>query len=113
MGSLCCSCNAGGRISTVAEQVWRQGDGGWAYFKDHRYHMGCPRFLAKGLPIGSGATEAACKPLVQQQSCASGMHRKTKSANIVLIMRALTQTAGRWTQFWQKIDQCGPSTAAD
>ncbi len=97
----------GRTYSTVAEPVRRQRDGGWTCFKNHRHHMGYPRFLAKGLPIGSGATEVARMPLVQQRSYASGMHWKTKGANIVLILRALTQTAGRWTQFWQKIDQFG------
>ncbi len=69
--------------------------------------MDYPAFLAEGLPIGSGVTEAACKTLVKQRLCASGMRWKTKGAGIVLSLRALTQTAGRWTQFWQKIDQFG------
>jgi hypothetical protein len=40
---------------------------------------------------------------------ASGMRWKTKGAKIaiVLSLRALTNTAGRWAQFWQKIDQFG------
>jgi hypothetical protein len=33
------------------------------------------------------------------------MRWKTKGAKIVRSLRALTRTAGRWTQFWQKIDQ--------
>jgi len=39
--------------------------------------------------------------------CVSGMRRKTKGAKIVLSLRALTNTVGRWTQFWQRIDQFG------
>ncbi len=35
------------------------------------------------------------------------MRWKTKGAGIVLSLRALVQTAGRWTQFWEKIDQFG------
>jgi hypothetical protein len=35
------------------------------------------------------------------------MRSKAKGARIVLSLRALTNTAGRWTQFWQKIDQFG------
>jgi len=67
--------------------------------------MNYPGFLAEHLPIGSGVTEAACKTLVKQRLCASGMRWKNKGAGIVLSLRALTQTVGRWTQFWRKIDR--------
>ena len=67
--------------------------------------MHYPEFVAAGLPIGSGVTEAACKTLVKQRLCASGMRWKDKGATIVLSLRALTQTVGRWAQFWEKIDQ--------
>jgi len=79
----------------------------WTYFNNHRHPMDYPGFLAEHLPIGSGVTEAACKSLVKQRLCASGMRWKTKGAKIVLSLRALTNTPGRWTQFWQKIDQFG------
>ena len=69
--------------------------------------MSYPKFLAEHLPIGSDVTEAACKTLVKQRLCASGMRWKNKGAGIVLSLRALTQTVGRWTQFWEKIDQFG------
>jgi len=54
-----------------------------------------------------GVTEAACKTLVKQRLCASGMRWKNKGAKIVLRLRALTRTTGRWAQFRQKIDQFG------
>lgn len=79
----------------------------WTYFTNHRHQMDYPGFLAAGLPIGSGVTEAACKTLVKQRLCASGMRWKTQGAGIVLSLRALTHTAGRWAQFWRKIDQFG------
>jgi hypothetical protein len=79
----------------------------WTYFNNHRHHMDYPGFLAENLPIGSGVTEAACKSLVKQRLRASGMRWKTKGAKIVLSLRALTNTVGRWTQFWQKIGQFG------
>ena len=79
----------------------------WTYLSNHHHHMDYPGFLAENLPIGSGVTEAACKTLVKQRLCASGMRWKTKGAKIVLSLRALTNTVGRWTQFWQKIDQFG------
>ncbi|WP_295430879.1 ISKra4 family transposase [uncultured Thiodictyon sp.] len=79
----------------------------WTYFTNHRHQMDYPGFVAAGLPIGSGVTEAACKTLVKQRLCASGMRWKNKGAKIVLSLRALTHTTGRWAQLWQKIDQVG------
>jgi hypothetical protein len=35
------------------------------------------------------------------------MRWKTKGAKIILSLRSLVNTAGRWAQFWQKIDQFG------
>jgi hypothetical protein len=79
----------------------------WTYLSNHRHQMDYPGFLAENLPIGSGVTEAACKTLVKQRLCASGMRWKNKGAKIILSLRSLANTAGRWTQFWQKIDQFG------
>jgi hypothetical protein len=79
----------------------------WTYCSNHRHQMYYPGFLAANQPIGSGVTEAACKILVKQRLCVSGMRWKTKGAGIVLSLRALTHTVGRWTQFSQKIDQFG------
>lgn len=91
----------------LAQKVRDEALSAWTYFTNHRHQMDYPGFLAERLPIGSGVTEAACKTLVKQRLCASGMRWKNKGAKIVLSLRALTHTAGRWTQFWQKIDQFG------
>ena len=61
----------------------------------------------KNLPIGSGVTEAACKTLVKQRLCGSGMRWKDQGAKVILSLRALVQSKGRWQQFWSKIDQYG------
>jgi hypothetical protein len=63
--------------------------------------------IANCLPIGSGVTEAACKTLVKQRLCGSGMRWKNKGARVILSLRALIQSKGRWQQFWSKIDQFG------
>jgi hypothetical protein len=57
--------------------------------------------------IGSGVTEAACKTLVKQRLCGSGMRWKDQGAKVILSLRALVQSKGRWQQFWDKIDQYG------
>jgi hypothetical protein len=77
------------------------------YFKNHRELMDYSTHVEQQLPIGSGVTEAACKTLVKQRLCASGMRWKNSGAGIVLNLRALVQSNGRWSQFWDKINQFG------
>jgi len=64
------------------------------------------------VPIGSGVTEAACKVLVKQRLCGSGMKWKEPGAAAVLSLRCLSYTTDRWSQFWRKIDQFGYPVAA-
>jgi hypothetical protein len=63
-------------------------------------------------PIGSGVTEAACKVIVKQRLCGSGMKWKEPGAAAVLSVRCLTYTRERWDQFWSKIDRHGFPVAA-
>ncbi|MCK5897885.1 MAG: hypothetical protein KAG06_02295 [Methylococcales bacterium] len=74
------------------------------YFSNHQQMMDYPTQLEKNLPIGSGVTEAACKTLVKQRLCGSGMRWKNKGARVVLFLRALVQSKGRWQQFWENIE---------
>jgi hypothetical protein len=64
------------------------------------------------VPIGSGVTEAACKVLVKQRLCGSGMKWKEPGAAAVLSLRCLTYTTDRWSQFWKRIDRYGYPVAA-
>ena len=64
------------------------------------------------IPIGSGVTEAACKVLVKQRLCGSGMRWKERGAAAVLSVRCLTYTPERWSQFWSRIDRGGFPVAA-
>ena len=52
-------------------------------------------------------TEAACKTLIKQRLCCSGMRWKEKGASIILSLRALILTSTRWDQFWNKLNQYG------
>ena len=70
------------------------------------------RWWSRSVPIGSGVTEAACKVLVKQRLCGSGMKWKEPGAAAVLSLRCLTYTTERWSQFWAKIDQYGFPVAA-
>lgn len=59
------------------------------------------------LPIGSGVTEAACKSVVKQRMCGSGMKWKFSGAQSVLRLRAKRLTKGAWEAFWTKVGQIG------
>ncbi|MCP5088570.1 MAG: ISKra4 family transposase, partial [Rhodobacteraceae bacterium] len=82
------------------------------YYDNHHHQMDYVRFQAQHLPIGSGVTEAACKTLVKQRLCGSGMKWKETGAATVLSLRALVLTAARWEQFWAKVNQYGFPIAA-
>ena len=68
--------------------------------------------VAANQPIGSGVTEAACKVIVKQRLCNSGMKWKEPGAAAVLSLRCLNHTPERWSQFWAKIDRWGFPVAA-
>jgi hypothetical protein len=77
------------------------------YFTNQKARMDYPTYLAENLPIGSGVVEAACKTLVKQRLCGAGMRWKHQGAKVILSLRALIQSTGRWAQFWEKIEQFG------
>ena len=68
--------------------------------------------VAANEPIGSGVTEAACKVIVKQRLCGSGMKWTEEGAAVVLSLRALSYTPERWSQFWSKVDRWGFPVAA-
>jgi hypothetical protein len=74
--------------------------------------MDYPSRVRANEPIGSGVTEAACKVVVKQRLCGSGMKWKEPGAAAVLSVRCLTYTTDRWDQFWGKIDRYGFPVAA-
>jgi hypothetical protein len=74
--------------------------------------MSYAELVAQQIPIGSGVTEAACKVLVKQRLCGSGMRWKERGAAAVLSVRCLTYTPQRWSQFWSRIDRSGFPVAA-
>jgi hypothetical protein len=68
------------------------------YFKNQRERMDYAGYQARGLPIGSGVVEAACKTLATQRLKRSGMSwRDGKQA--ILTIRSLQQS-NRWAAAW-------------
>ncbi len=96
-----------GRKRKLSDQVRADLTSALTYFENHQHLMDYATHIEQRLPIGSGVTEAACKTLVKQRLCCSGMRWKNAGAGIVLNLRALVQSVGRWDQFWDKINQFG------
>jgi hypothetical protein len=68
------------------------------YVKNQRHRMDYADYQARGLPIGSGLVEAACKTLATQRLKRSGMSwRQGKQA--ILTIRSLQQSQ-RWSAAW-------------
>jgi hypothetical protein len=70
------------------------------YFTDHAARMDYPRFVARQLPIGSGAIESTCKTLIQAREKQAGMRWSHDGAQVVASLRALHRS-GRWDHFWR------------
>ena len=83
------------------------------YFANHLHQMQYKRYQDMGWPIGSGVTEAACKTLVKQRLCRSGMRWTEHGAQVILSLRALLLSETRWSQFWRKIEQFGVPAIAN
>ena len=77
------------------------------YFHNHQHQMNYALYRDRNYPIGSGVTEAACKTVIKQRLCCSGMRWKQKGAAAILSLRALVLTPTRWNQFWNKLNQYG------
>lgn len=77
------------------------------YFENHQHQMLYAEALENNLPIGSGVTEAGYKVIIKARLCAAGMKWKEWGVSIVLSLRTLSYSTGRWEQFWAKINQYG------
>jgi len=64
-------------------------------------------------PGGGGFQAPVCQAglleILADECCGAGagMRWKEQGARIVLTLRSLTITEGRWGQFWRKVDQYG------
>ena len=69
------------------------------YFRNHRRRMGYAEAKARGLPIGSGVVEAACKTLVTERLKRSGMRWGLPGGQAILTLRSLVQSQ-RFDHAW-------------
>jgi hypothetical protein len=72
------------------------------YYINHLSSMDYAGWQKKGQPIGSGVTEAACKTLIKQRMCQSGMRWSIKASDALISLRALYLTPSRWEHFWKQ-----------
>ena len=77
------------------------------YFTNHIHQMDYYGYVTKKYPIGSGVVEAACKVIIKQRLCNSGMKWKESGANNVLQLRCLNYSDTKWGQTWEKISKYG------
>ncbi len=84
------------RSKTKRESLRKLG----VYLKNNAERMDYPRYLAAGLPIGSGPVEAACKTLVGGRCKQAGMRNwRCNGAEAVLRLRA-AQFDGEFNPLW-------------
>jgi hypothetical protein len=71
------------------------------YFENQRERMDYAAYSARGLPIGSGVVEAACKTLATQRMKRSGMSWGD-GKQAILTIRSLQQSE-RWERGWRMV----------
>ena len=74
------------------------------YFQTRTRLLGYKRIRRKRLPIGSGATEGACKSLIGCRAKRSGQHWTQRGLTAALHLRAMEQS-GRFDAFWRLFTQ--------
>jgi len=72
------------------------------YFSNQMQRMDYEKFLENKNPIGSGVIEAACKVIIKQRMCQSGMKWTDAGAKNVLALRCINESDTMWEQFWKK-----------
>jgi len=73
------------------------------YFENQMERMDYENYCKDNIPIGSGVIEAACKVIIKQRLCQSGMKWTDTGAKTVLALRCLNESDNMWKQFWDKI----------
>ena len=73
---------------------------GLRFFTRNRSRMKYAEYRRRGLPIGSGVVEAACKTVVGQRFKRSGMRWSIEGGQNILNLRAVVLSK-RWDTFWK------------
>jgi hypothetical protein len=71
------------------------------FFARNKHRMTYADFRQRGLPIGSGPVEAACKSIVKTRLCRSGMRWSRAGGQRILDLRTYVKS-NRWDAFWNE-----------
>jgi len=69
------------------------------FFRRNQQRMQYASFRRRGLPIGNGPVEAACKTIVKTRLCRSGMRWSRVGGQRILSLRTYVKSQ-RWDSFW-------------
>ena len=70
------------------------------FFRRNKHRMMYADFRSRGVPIGSGPVEAACKSIVKTRLCRSGMRWSREGGQRILNIRSYAKS-GLWNEFWK------------
>jgi len=71
------------------------------YFKENASRMKYPEYRSRGIPMGSGVVESACRHVVAGRLKGPGMRWDEPGAEAILHLRTL-ELSGRWDAFWER-----------
>ncbi len=83
------------RLTGQAEEAYRKA---YQYLNNHKAYMDYQQYRRRGLPIGSGITEAACKTVFRQRFQESGMSWGIEGGGVILTLRLATMS-----QVWETV----------
>lgn len=100
-----------GKIETIAEEAKlllpksgpdaKEALTAIGYFEANKERMRYNDFFAKGLFVGSGVIEAACRTVVAQRMKHSGMEWTVRGANAITALRCVIQS-NRFEEYWEQ-----------
>lgn len=89
--------------ATASTAFWKA----YRYLRQHSRWMDYAGYRQRGLPLGSGVTEAACKTVFTQRLKLSGMRWHKESAQVIVDLRVL-HLSGIWEEVIHKDLQARP-----
>lgn len=82
---------------TEACRLWEH----LVYLRNNKNRMRYASLLGKGLPVGSGVTEAACKSVIGQRTAGSGQRWHEEGLDAALTLRAIHRSE-RLPRLWEQ-----------
>lgn len=76
------------------------------FFQRNKERMSYNKMKEQGLPIGSGPVESACKMIVKQRLCQSGMRWSSEGGQNVMNLRVV-QKSDQWDDTWRAFKNAG------